>query len=467
MLEPYARMTCTYGSEGAGSSNGLRLPDKRSGSYPRVRVEGGGHGVASQAGSVLLVETVRKSGLDSAISAALAPWRKPRAVHDPGKILLDVALAVALGGDCLADVGILRAEPGVFGPVVSDPTVSRLVDALAASGPKALAAIRGAHSEVREQVWKLAGASSPVADGQVIVDIDGVLVLAHSEKQDATATWRKTFGHHPLVASVDHGRAGSGEPAAALLRPGNAGSNTAADHIETARLVLARLPQRLRRGRQTLIRTDSGGGTHTFLGWLSRPGRWLSYSVGMAITEAIHQAVLKIPKKAWTPAHDAGGTERPGAWIAEITDMTDLDTRPKGMRLIVRKERPHPGAQLRFTDIDGNRLTCFATSTKGGRLAGLELRHRRRARCEDRIRNTRATGLRNLPLHDTAQNQIRLEIVFLTLDLLDWMPMLALTSEARRREPKKLRLRLFSAARPAREHRPPPLAPLHRPMALD
>lgn len=240
---------------------------KSSGSYPRVRVEGGGRGVVAQAGAVLLVETVRKSGLDTAISAALAPWRKPRDVHDPGKVLLDVALAVALGGDCLADIGMLRAEPDVFGPVASDPTISRLVDALAAFGPKALAAIRGARSKVRTRVWELAKASSPAAGGQVIVDIDGVLVLAHSEKQDATATWKKTFGHHPLVAFVDHCPAGSGEPVAALLRPGNAGSNTAADHIETARLALAQLPQRLRRGRQTLIRTDSGGGTHAFLEW--------------------------------------------------------------------------------------------------------------------------------------------------------------------------------------------------------
>ncbi|MFF2853031.1 IS1380 family transposase [Streptomyces sp. NPDC058001] len=419
---------------------------KSSGSYPRVRVEGGGRGAVSQAGAVLLVETVRKSGLDTAISAALAPWRKPRTVHGPGKILLDVALAVALGGDCLADVGMLRAEPDVFGPVASDPTVSRFVDVLAAAGPKALTAIRSARAEVRTRVWELAGANSPAADGGVIVDIDGVLVLAHSEKQDATATWKKTYGHHPLVAFVDHGQTGSGEPVAALLRPGNAGSNTAADHIEITQLALAQLPGHLRRGRQTLIRTDSAGGTHAFLNWLSRRGRWLSYSVGMTITDAIHQAVLKIPKKAWTPAYDAGGTERPGAWVAEITDMPDLSTWPKGMRLVVRKERPHPGAQLRFTDLDGLRLTCFATNTKGDQLAALELRHRRRARCEDRIRNARDTGLRNLPLHDTAQNRIWLEIASLALDLLAWMPMLALTGTTRRWEPKKLRLRLFSAA---------------------
>ena len=419
---------------------------KRIGLYPRVCVEGGGRGVVSRAGAVLLVETVRKVGLDTAISAALAPWRKPRTVHDPGKVLLDVALATALGGDCLADVAMLRAEPDVFGRVASDPTVSRLIDALAAAGPKALTAIRTARAEVRTRVWELAGTNGPAADGSVIVDIDGVLVLAHSEKQDATATWKKTFGHHPLVAFVDHGPASSGEPVAALLRPGQAGSNTAADHIETAQLALAQLPTHLRRGHQTLIRTDSAGGTHAFLDWLSRPGRWLSYSVGMTITDAIHQAVLKIPKKAWTPAYDAGGTERPGAWVVEITDMPDLSTWPKGMRLIVRKERPHPGAQLRFTDLDGLRLTCFATNTKGGQLADLELRHRRRARCEDRIRGARDTGLRNLPLHDTAQNQIWLEIVQIALDLLSWMPMLALTGTTRRWEPKKLRLRLFSAA---------------------
>jgi hypothetical protein len=98
------------------------------GSYPRVRVEGAGRGVVGQAGAVLLVETDRTSGLDSAISAALAPWRKPRAVQDPGKILLDVAMAVALGGDCLSDIGMLRAELGLISPVASDPTVSRLVD---------------------------------------------------------------------------------------------------------------------------------------------------------------------------------------------------------------------------------------------------------------------------------------------------------------------------------------------------
>ncbi|MFI7021079.1 IS1380 family transposase [Streptomyces sp. NPDC050164] len=418
---------------------------KRIGSYPRVRIEGGGRTVVSQAGGVLLVETVRKAGLDTAISAALTPWQRPRAVHDPGKILLDVALAVALGGDCLADVGMLRAEPAVFGPVASDPTVSRLIDTLASSGDRALQAIRFARAEARRHVWQLAGREAPDADGTVTVDLDGVLVIAHSDKEDAAPTWKRTWGHHPLMGFVDHGPGGTGEPVAALLRPGNAGSNTATDHITATHLALAQLPREYRRGRQTLIRTDSAGGTHDFVTWLARRGRWLSYSVGMVITGTIHQHVLKVPASAWTPAVEADGEIRDGAWVAELTGDV-LDGWPKGMRLIVRKERPHPGAQLRLTDADGMRLTCFATNTVGRPIAELELRHRLRARAEDRIRAARATGLRNLPLHRTAQNRIWLEIVQIALDLLAWMPMLALTGKARLWEPRRLRLRLFATA---------------------
>jgi len=229
-----------------------------------------------------------------------------------------------------------------------------------------------------------------------------------------------------------------------MLRPGNAGSNTAADHIEATRLSLAQLPRHLRR--RVLIRTDSGGGTHDFLAWLTSPGRRLAYSVGFTITEDAQDAILAIPARAWTPAYDADGQVRPGAWVAEITGMLDLSSWPDGMRVIVRKERPHPGAQLRFTDPGGHRFTCFATSTTGGQLAGLELRHRRRARCEDRIRCAKDTGLRNLPLHGYAQNQIWCEIVALACELLAWMQMLALPGPARRWEPRRLRLRIFACA---------------------
>jgi Transposase DDE domain group 1 len=408
-------------------------------------VSADGAGIVSQAGGLLLTQTLRATGLDRSLPAALERWRPARAVHGPGKIITDLAVALALGGDCLADVAMVRAQPELFGPVASDPVVSRLVARLSADAPRALKAIRSARAAARARAWELAGDAAPGTDGALItVDIDATIVTSCSEKDQATPTWKKTYGFHPLTVFADHGAGGSGEPLAIMLRPGNAGSNTAADHVEATRLALAQLPRHLRR--RVLIRSDSGGGTHEFLAWLTRPGRRLAYSVGFTMADDVADAILKIPAGAWTPAYDADGLVRPGAWVAELTGMLDLDGWPKGMRVIVRKERPHPGAQLRFTDIDGHRFTCFATSTKGGQLADLELRHRRRARCEDRIRCAKDTGLRNLPLHGYAQNQIWCEIVALACELLAWMQMLALTGPARRWEPKRLRLRIFTCA---------------------
>ena len=201
-------------------------------------------------------------------------------------------MALALGGDCLADIAVLRAQPGLFGPVASDPVVSRLISALAADGPRALRAIRRARAAARERAWALAGDRAPGADGSLIpVDIDATIVLAHSEKEQAAATWKKTFGFHPLAAFADHGDGAGGEPLAILLRAGNAGSNTAAEHIEVTRLALAQLPCKLRR--RVLIRTDSGGGTHEFLTWLASPSRRLHYSIGLAITEEMQERLAR------------------------------------------------------------------------------------------------------------------------------------------------------------------------------
>jgi hypothetical protein len=408
-------------------------------------VSADGRGLVSQAGAVLLWETMRVTGLCRGLSEGLARWRAPQAVHDPGKIVADLAAAVALGGDCLADIVVLREQPGLAGPVASDPVVSRLVNALAGDLPRALKAIRAARASARDRAWTLAGDAAPGSgDSLVTIDLDATIVIAHSEKEQAAPTWKKTFGFHPMTAWADHGPDGNGEPLAIVLRPGNAGSNTAADHIEAARLALGQLPRRLRH--KVLVRADSGGGTHEFLNWLTAKSRRLHYSVGMTITEDIQAAIGKVPAAAWTPAYDGDGQVREGAWVADITSLLDLDGWPAGMRVIVRKERPHPGAQLRFTDIDGHRFTCFATDTKRGQLADIELRHRRRARCEDRIRCAKDTGLRNLPLKGYAQNQVWCEIVALACDLIAWTQMLALTGKARRWEPKRLRLRLFAIA---------------------
>jgi hypothetical protein len=217
---------------------------------------------------------MRVTGLGRGLSTGLDRWRAPRAVHDPGKIVADQAAAVALGGDCLADIAVLREQPELAGPVASDPVVSRLADARAADLPRALKAIRSARAAARERAWALAGENAPGADGGLVtVDLDATIVIAHSEKEQAAPTWKKTFGFHPLAAFADHGAAGNGEPLAIMLRTGGAGSNTAADHIETTRLALAQLPRRQRR--RVLVRTDSAGGTHSFLEWLTAPSRRL------------------------------------------------------------------------------------------------------------------------------------------------------------------------------------------------
>jgi hypothetical protein len=441
---------------------------KSNGLYPRVRTDTAGTAIVSQAGAVGLVETVRVSGLDVALSRALEPWRRPQARHDPGKIVVDLALSLAVGGDCLADVAVLRDQPGVFGSVASDPTVSRLVDTLAADARKALAAIDAARAMTRARVWSLAGEHAPnhaaTVDDPIIVDLDATLLTAHSEKEQAAPTFKHGFGFHPLLAFLDHGEHGTGEPLAFLLRRGNAGSNTAADHITVARTAFAQLPNLQgghrpghRPGKTVLVRTDGAGCTHAFIGWLS--SQRVQYSVGFQLPADFAEQ-LKILDQAdvWRPALDAEGQIRPDAVVADATGLLDLSSWPKGMRVIVRKEKPHPGAQLRITDVNGWRVTAFATNTPaaGGphrSCAHLELRHRRRARCEDRIRIAKDTGLTNLPLHDFDQNRIWLAVVTLAVELTAWWQMLALTDhEARRWEPKRLRLRLFSIAGRLADH---------------
>jgi hypothetical protein len=210
---------------------------------PKITVSCDGQGIVSQSGALVLSEAARVTGLGEALSAGLARWRAPRAVHDPGKIIADLVMTLALGGDCLADIAVLRSQPELAGPVASDPVVSRLITALAADAPRALRANRKARAAARERAWTLAGDRAPGADGSLIpVDIDATIVIAHSEKENAAPTWKKTFGFHPLAAFADHGPAASGEALAILLRPGNAGSNTAAEHIEVTRLALARCP---------------------------------------------------------------------------------------------------------------------------------------------------------------------------------------------------------------------------------
>ncbi len=268
----------------------------------------------------------------------------------------------------------------------------------------------------------------------------------------ASATYKRGFGFHPILAFVDHtgaGEGGGGEPLAAVLRTGRAGANNAADHVTVLGLALAQLPEGRRRN--VLVRCDSAGGTKEFLAHLT--DRELAYSVGIPVTIGVDtDLIATVPAEVWQAAYDSDGKPREGAQVAELTALLPQLTKngwPTGMRVIARRERPHPGAQLRLTDVDGWRVTLFATNTKvggkGTQLADLELRHRLRARCEDRIRNLKDLGLTNLPLHDFAQNQVWVETVLLAADLLVWTQTLSLVQH-RRAEPKRLRLRLLHVA---------------------
>lgn len=393
----------------------------------------------SLAGTQLLVETARVSGLAAALSQQLGPWRKPMAVHDPGKVILDLAVMLAVGGDCPADVALLRTGSGLFGPIASTATISRLVDALAAAGDQALAALRTARARARARVQELSPAT---AGDEVVVDIDATLVDAHSEKETAAPTYKRGFGFHPLMSYLDHGGGGTGEGLAGINRRGNANAGTASDHLAMLELVEAQLTVAERE--HLVIRTDTAACTHDFLQALAERG--IDYTVGFYARADVAEAIKVVPASAWVPAIDAEEQVRDGAWVAELTEHLHLDTWPPGMRVIARKERPHPGAQLRLTDVDGHRITCFATNHPGGDLPALELRQRRRARCEDRIRAAKDTGLRNLPYRDAASNQIWIELVLLAQDLTAWLQTLALAGEHAVAEPKRLRLLLFGIA---------------------
>ncbi|MBK8459248.1 MAG: IS1380 family transposase [Micropruina sp.] len=422
---------------------------KRTAAYPQPRHDAGATRVVGQAGGLLLTKTAVVTGLTRGLSTALSRWRKPFATHDPGKIVSDLAISLALGGDCLADVALLRSEPAVYGKVASDPTISRLISLLASDAPTVLTAIGTARAEARSRAWRLAGEHAPNHEATVqqplVIDVDATLVTAHSDKENAKPTFKKGYGFHPLCVFVDHGQDGTGEPLGILLRPGNAGSNTAADHITALRQAFQQLPglPAQRPGKRVLVRVDGAGHSHQLLNWLT--GQRVQYSVGFTLPADAGTLIEKIPATVWAPAYDADRQPRDGAWVAELTGLLDLKGWPPGMRVIIRKERPHPGAQLTITDIDGHRITAFATNTTHGQLADLELRHRRRARCEDRIRLAKDTGLTNLPLYSFAQNQIWCAIVQLASELTAWMQLLALADQpARRWEPKRLRYRLYT-----------------------
>jgi hypothetical protein len=402
----------------------------------RFEVTCDGDGIAGHAGAALLGELADRLGLTAALGWRAGRTQTSRHRHGAGAVLRDLAVLLADGGDCLSDLAVLRGQPELFGPVASTPTAWRMIEQVACD-PDGLAGLRAGRAHARAAAWR-AGA---YADGLLVVDVDGTLVDAHSDKQGAAGTYKGGFGFYPLVAYLDRGD-GSGEALAGILRPGNAGSNTAADHIELVDLALAQLP-RAARTQPLLLRADTGGATHALVDHLRERG--VRFSISLPADERVRAAVLAVPANAWTPAVDADGQPRAGAEVAELCAL-DLSGWPAGTRAICRREDPHPGAQLSFTDADGHRFQVFITDQPDPDVAALELRHRRRARVEDRIRGAKASGLRNLPFDRWRRNAVWLELVLMACDLTCWAQTLLLSGELRVAEPKTLRYRLWHVA---------------------
>jgi hypothetical protein len=392
--------------------------------------------VVGHAGAALLGELADRLGLTRALGWRASRTQTSRYRHDAGAVLRDLIVMLADGGDCLSDLAALREQPELFGPVASTPTAWRVVEQVAGD-PDGLAGLRAARAHARSAAWR-AGAH---VEGLLVIDVDGTLLDAHSPKQGAAGTYKGGYGFYPLLAYLDRG-AGTGEALSGILRPGNAGSNTATDHVEVVDLALAQLPKAV--GDQPiLVRADTGGATHELTDHLRARG--IGFSISLPADERVRAAVLAVPAAAWLPAIDGQGQARQGAEVAELATL-DLAGWPAGTRAICRREDPHPGAQLSFTDADGHRFQVFITDQPDPDITALELRHRQRARVEDRIRAAKATGLANLPFDRWRRNAVWLELVMAAQDLTCWTQALLLAGPLAVAEPKTLRYRLLHVA---------------------
>jgi len=298
-----------------------------------------------------------------------------------------------------------------------------------------LEALRSARAKARAHAWDLG-----VAPERVTIDLDATLVGSHSEKEGAAGNFKGGFGFHPMLGYFDE----TSEGAAAILRPGNAGANTAVDQIAVAEAALEQIPPERVAEIEVLLRVDSAGASHELLDWANEGS--IRFSVGYDLTQTVREAIVKLPEAAWQAALDQDGEPRPNGQVAEITHLLDLGTWPSGSRVIVRRERPHPGAQLSFTDHDGHRFQAILTDQAGTEIAAIERRHRARARVEDQIRDDKDTGLQKLPFRSFDMNAVWLELVLIAHDLLAWTKALLLSGELSRCEPKRLRYRLLHVA---------------------
>jgi hypothetical protein len=391
--------------------------------------------LVSHAGAALLAETADRLGLTRELSRALAWVRERRGRHDPGRVIRDLAVMLADGGDCLSDLRAVRDQQPLFGPVASDATAFRLIDRIARD-PGLLEALRAARARARARAWELGARPA-----RIVIDVDATLVGAHTEKEGAAVNFKGGFGFHPLLAYLDDSR----EALAGMLRPGNAAAHGAADQIAVLEQALERLPREVVADLDTeiVLRADSAGSALA-LCQAARDAK-INYLVGFDLTKQVRRAILSLPEARWRPALRQDGSERDGAQVAEITDLLEFYDWPDGSRVIVRRERPHPGAQLTFTDLDGHRFQATLTDLDGDAVE-LERLHRGRANAEDRVRAAKQTGLDNLPFREFDLNAVWLELSLIAQDISVWTQTLCLQGELATCEPKTLRYRLLHTA---------------------
>jgi hypothetical protein len=389
----------------------------------------------------LVGELADRVGLTSAYSAAV-PWRGERAPgHDRGRLLAQVAVMLAGGGECVADMAALRDQPDLFGSVASAPTIWRAVHDVDAT---VLDGLRRARAVARERVWR-----SLDVPAEVVLDVDAALVEMHSEnKESAASHFKGGYGFHPMFCFADH----SGEALAAILRPGNANANSGVDQLAVVDMALAQLPPEHRLGHQAgdpreavvhpvVVRADTAGYVAAFAQGLA--ARNVEFSIGARVNDQVSAAIAAVDPSAWRRAVDGEGEPRHRGEVAELD--VSIPGWPPGTRAICRREQPHPGYQPRLWDTDGFRHQVTLTNSSGDVL-DLELRHRRHARVENGIKALRDTGLDRMPFGRFAANQAWLELVLAAADLLSWLRSVALDGDLARAEPKTLRYRLLHAA---------------------
>jgi hypothetical protein len=427
------------------------LVDELTGWSADLRVTADGEGVVALAGAVAVRMLADRSGLTGGLSGVLAR-RGFTPVHDRGRVLTDVAVAIACGARDIVDIEALRAQEQVFGPVASDTTALRALVEIGAGKHTRIARVRAA---ARAHVWSQLADGPPPSrfaggecqPGMVVLRVDGSLVVAHSKKEHAAPTFKKTFGHHPLGCWIDN----SGELASLRLRPGNAGSNTAADLIAVLGEAIAQVPKPWRA--RLLVTSDGAGASHDLLDWLTRQNhaadRNVEYSVGFDVDGDVRAAIPALPANRWAAGLDnTDGSVRDDMGVAEITDLLRARlTRmkwPRSMRVIVRRRKLAPGEQPTLFAMDGYKYSAFATNTGPGlSVQLLDARHRAHARVEDDVRTGKDTGLGHLPSKSWAANTAWCQAVAMATDLLAWLRLLGCPDELTKAEPKTLRYRLL------------------------